>query len=149
MLKKGFDNEKVCQGVIGKLKGDAFVYAMHLYDHADIHGLPNWESSMTINEEGRRQYAVGLKGQIQAKFGNIHHSEVALTKLEKFEQGSQTMDKFITHFNNLKIKAQIHDEYAKRILMKNVQYQLFNALVIQIGESEDYMVLQAGLLKIG
>lgn len=59
------------------------------------------------------------------------------------------MDEFITNFDNIKIKAQIPDEFAKRILIQNVWYELFRALVMHIGEPEDYMVLQAGLLKIG
>lgn len=122
---------------------------MHLYDYIDAHGWLNWESSMVMDGEGRHRYAVGLKDQIQAKFEDIHCSEVALAKLETYEQGTLTMDEFITNFDNLKIKAQISNDYTKTILSKNVRYHLYNALVMQIRESEDYMVLQVRLLKIG
>lgn len=40
---------------------------------------------MIIDREGRDHYAVSLKDQIQVKFGDIHHPEEALAKLDKLQ----------------------------------------------------------------
>lgn len=52
------------------------------------------------------------------------------------------------NFDNLKMEAQISDNYVKRLLIKNICYQLFNTLVMHMKEPENYMILLAGLLKV-
>lgn len=80
--------------------------------------------------KGQRCFNIGLKEQIQVKFRDIQWPEVTLAKLEAYMQGRQTMDEYVTNFDNLKIKAAIIDDYTKKILSKNVWCEFYKMVIL-------------------
>ena len=103
----------------GKMSGSA----IEMYEKIKQKGWRWWGSTQVI--EGT---VVGLKFMIEERFDRFKCPEEALAKLEEYCQEEEDTDEYLTNFQNLKSEAEITEDFARRILLRNAREDLVENL---------------------
>ena len=78
-----------------------------------------------------------------------NHPELALRKLQGLKQGGRLINDFLMTFDNLKIKANLSNDFALHILLQNVSAPVLEKTILMHGEPVSYSHLQGSLREVG
>lgn len=123
-------------------------YVLSLYKDVIVKCWLKWDTSTKIIESDFCLITVGLHKQIIKRFTPHSWLELALHQLQCLKQGGQQVDEFLMAFDNMKVEANLSNDFALHILLQNAQSLLLEKAVYKYGELSSYEALTGSIQKV-